>query len=148
MAAPRIFVSSTYYDLRQTRDNIKGFIEGLGYEAVMHEHSGVAYTQNTNLEKDCYREISGCEIVVSIIGNSFGSQSSENELSITMNEIKTAIKNKKKVYIFIAEICSTSPILIPIGLAFLRLQVLISILRAAAISALDTFLRFISCSSS
>ena len=62
MAAPRIFVSSTYYDLRQTRDNIKGFIEGLGYEAVMHEHSGVAYTQNTNLEKDCYREISGCEI--------------------------------------------------------------------------------------
>lgn len=34
MAAPRIFVSSTYYDLRQTRDNIKGFIEGLGYEAV------------------------------------------------------------------------------------------------------------------
>ena len=80
MAAPRIFVSSTYYDLRQTRDNIKGFIEGLGYEAVMHEHSGVAYTQNTNLEKDCYREISGCEIVVSIIGNSFGSQSSENEL--------------------------------------------------------------------
>jgi len=100
MAAPRIFVSSTYYDLRQTRDNIKGFIEGLGYEAVMHEHSGVAYTQNTNLEKDCYREISGCEIVVSIIGNSFGSQSSENELSITMNEIKTAIKNKKKVYIF------------------------------------------------
>ena len=102
MAAPRIFVSSTYYDLRQTRDNIKGFIEGLGYEAVMHEHSGVAYTQNTNLEKDCYREISGCEIVVSIIGNSFGSQSSENELSITMNEIKTAIKNKKKVYIFIA----------------------------------------------
>lgn len=102
MAAPRIFVSSTYYDLRQTRNNIKGFIEGLGYEAVMHEHSGVAYTQNTNLEKDCYRELSGCEIVVSIIGNSFGSQSSENELSITMNEIKTAIKNKKKVYIFIA----------------------------------------------
>lgn len=40
--------------------------------------------------------------MVSIIGNSFGSQSSENELSITMNEIKTAIKNKKKVYIFIA----------------------------------------------
>lgn len=45
MAAPRIFVSSTYYDLRQTRDNIKGFIEGLGYEAVMHEHSGTSLSR-------------------------------------------------------------------------------------------------------
>lgn len=102
MAAPRVFVSSTYYDLRQTRDNIKSFIENLGYEAVMHEHSGVTYTQNGELEYDCYRELSSCEIFVSIIGSSFGSKSNDNELSITMNEIKTAIKNKKKIYIFIA----------------------------------------------
>lgn len=103
MAAPRVFISSTYYDLKQVRNNIGDFIKSLGYEAVMHERSKVAYTQSQPLEADCYHEILGCEIVICIIGNHFGSQSIENELSITMNELKEAIKNKKKIYIFIAK---------------------------------------------
>ena len=102
MAAPRVFISSTYYDLKQVRNNIGDFIKNLGYEPVMHEKARVAYTQTEPLEYDCYHEISGCDIVVCIIGNHFGSQSTENELSITMNELEVAIKNKKKIYIFIA----------------------------------------------
>lgn len=69
----------------------------------MHERSGVAYTQNEPLEQDCYHELVSCDIVVCIIGNHFGSQSMDNEFSITMNEIQTAVKNRKKVYIFIAK---------------------------------------------
>ncbi len=103
MAVPRVFVSSTYYDLKQVRYNIGDFIKNLGYEAVMHERSGVAYTQNEPLENDCYHEMASCDIAVCIIGNHFGSQSDANELSITMNEINTAIKSKKKVYIFVAK---------------------------------------------
>lgn len=103
MAVPRVFISSTYYDLRQVRNNIGDFIKNLGYEVVMHERSGVAYTQNEPLEHDCYHEMASCDIAVCIIGNHFGSQSGDNELSITMNEIQTAIRNKKKVYIFIAK---------------------------------------------
>lgn len=102
MAAPRVFISSTFYDLKQVRNNIGDFIVSLGYERVMHEKSGVAYTQTTALENDCYHELASCDIVVCIIGNHFGSKSLENDLSITMNEIQTAIKQKKKVYIFIA----------------------------------------------
>lgn len=102
MAVPRVFISSTYYDLRQVRNNVERFIRELGYEPVMHERSGVAYTQTGPLEADCYHELASCDIVVCIIGNHFGSQSSNNKLSITMNELDTAIKNKKKVYIFIA----------------------------------------------
>lgn len=102
MAVPRVFISSTYYDLRQVRNNVGNFIKELGYEPVMHERSGVAYTQTGPLEADCYHELASCDIVVCIIGNHFGSQSSNNKLSITMNELDTAIKNKKKVYIFIA----------------------------------------------
>lgn len=103
MAVPRVFISSTYYDLRQVRFNVGDFIKNLGYEVVMHERSGVAYTQNEPLERDCYHEMASCDIAVCIIGNHFGSQSIDNELSITMNEIQTAIQNKKKVYIFIAK---------------------------------------------
>lgn len=102
MAVPRVFVSSTFYDLRQVRNNVGDFIKSLGYEPVMHERSGVAYTQTEPLEIDCYHELASCDIVVCIIGNHFGSKSNVNDFSITMNEINTAIKNKKKVYIFIA----------------------------------------------
>lgn len=103
MAVPRVFISSTYYDLRQVRYNVGDFIKNMGYEVVMHERSGVAYTQNEPLERDCYHEMASCDIAVCIIGNHFGSQSADNDLSITMNEIQTAIHNKKKVYIFIAK---------------------------------------------
>ena len=103
MAVPRVFISSTYYDLKQVRYNVGDFIKNMGYEVVMHERSGVAYTQNEPLERDCYHEMASCDIAVCIIGNHFGSQSTDNDLSITMNEIQTAIQNKKKVYIFIAK---------------------------------------------
>lgn len=103
MAVPRVFVSSTYYDLKQVRNNIGSFIDSLGYETVMLEKSEIAYSQEAALEHDCYREIEGCDIVVCIIGNHFGSQSSDADLSITMKELTTAIKEKKKVYIFIAK---------------------------------------------
>lgn len=102
MSVPRVFISSTYYDLKQVRNNIGDFIRDLGYEPVMHEHSGVAYTQTKPLEQDCYNELSSCDIIVCIIGNHFGSKSIDNDFSITMNEIQTALKDKKKVYIFIA----------------------------------------------
>ena len=102
MAVPRVFISSTYYDLRQVRNNVEHFIKELGYEPVMHERSSVAYTQNEPLEVDCYHELASCDIAVCIIGNHFGTKSVGNELSITMNEINTAIKARKKVYIFIA----------------------------------------------
>lgn len=103
MATPRVFISSTFYDLVQVRYNIGDFIRNLGYEPVMHERAAITYTQTTELENDCYNELSNCDIVVCIIGNNFGTKSQGSELSITMEELKTAIKSKKKVYVFIAK---------------------------------------------
>ena len=103
MAEPRVFISSTYYDLKQVRDNIGKFIESLSYIPVMHEYSGVTYSQENELENDCYREVESCDIMVGIIGEMFGSRSVNNTFSITMNEIKHAIEKRKKVYVFIAK---------------------------------------------
>lgn len=102
MSAPRVFISSTFYDLKQVRNIIGDFVRNIGYEPVMHERSDVAYTQNVPLEKDCYTELSSCDIVVCIVGNHFGSKSLANDFSITMNEIRHAIKTQKKVYVFVA----------------------------------------------
>lgn len=41
MAVPRIFVSSTYYDLRHVRDDIEIFLKGLGYTPVMHDKGNI-----------------------------------------------------------------------------------------------------------
>ena len=102
MSIPRVFISSTYYDLKQVRNVVGDFIRNIGYEPVMHERSDVAYTQTVPLENDCYTELSSCDIVICIVGNHFGSKSTANDFSVTMNEIRHAMKTQKKVYVFVA----------------------------------------------
>lgn len=101
MARPRIFVSSTYFDLRVLRADIERFIREMGYEAVLFERGHIAYGKEQSLEDYCYREISSCDILVSIIGGKFGTQSRDQKHSITQKEIKSAIELGKQIYIFV-----------------------------------------------
>ena len=101
MAVPRVFVSSTYYDLQHVRNDLRIFIQGLGYEAVMHDKGNIPYTQEVSLEESCYNELNTCDIVVCIIGGKFGTKSSTGDYSITMNELRMALKNRKKLYIYL-----------------------------------------------
>lgn len=102
MAKPRIFVSSTFYDLRHVRGEIERFIKEMGYEPVLNEYGHIPYESKEKLEQYCYKEIEKIHILVSIIGNRFGSQASESpDHSISNLELQTAIKQGKQVYIFI-----------------------------------------------
>lgn len=112
MAKPRIFISSTFYDLKQTRIDISTFLDQLGYETIRNEEGDIAYGKEEALEDYCYREIEAVDILISIIGGRFGSESKKAETvqvsdnkkfenSITQTEIKTALQLNKQVYIFI-----------------------------------------------
>lgn len=101
MARPRIFVSSTYFDLRVLRADLERFIREMGYEAVLFERGHIAWGKEQALEDYCYREISSCDILVALIGGKFGSQSRDQKNSITQNEIKAAIEQGKQIYIFV-----------------------------------------------
>ena len=102
MANLRVFVSSTSYDLKQVRDNLKNFIEGCGYEPVMNEHHQIPYNVTETLETDCYTEINNCDIVVGIVGGRYGTDAKGKDgKSISMEEMLSAIKGGKQVYIFI-----------------------------------------------
>lgn len=57
MAKPRVFISSTFYDLRQVRTDLDQFIMALGYEPVRNEEGDIPYGQDEELEKYCYEEI-------------------------------------------------------------------------------------------
>ena len=102
MATPRVFISSTYYDLQHVRNDIASFLKSIGYEAVLHDSGNVTYSQDVSLEQSCYNELSTCDIVVCVIGGKFGSQA-ESGNSITMEELNTAIKNRKKLFVYIQE---------------------------------------------
>ncbi|WP_260260753.1 DUF4062 domain-containing protein [Vibrio intestinalis] len=107
MAKPRIFVSSTYYDLKQVRTDLERFIVEQGYDAVLNEKGHISYGSQEKLEEYCYKEIDQCDILVSIIGGRYGSQSHESEYSVSNKELKKALDTGKQVYIFVDHAVAT-----------------------------------------
>lgn len=105
MAKPRVFISSTFYDLRQIRVELDKFIESLGYEPIRNEEGDIPYGKDEALQEYCYKEISNIDILVSIIGSRYGSagnvKEKEYEYSVSQLELKSALKEGKQVFIFI-----------------------------------------------
>jgi len=114
MARPRVFVSSTYYDLKHLRSSIENFIESLGYDAVLSEKDSIAYIPDAPLDESCYREAKSCDIFVLIIGGRYGSETSatsgdiskvkaffDRYESITKHEYESALERGIPTYIAI-----------------------------------------------
>lgn len=68
MAKPRIFISSTYYDLKHLRSSLENFIESLGFEPVLSEKGDIAYVPDMPIDESCYREARSADVFVLIIG--------------------------------------------------------------------------------
>src|SRR5262249_31662243 len=112
MARPRVFVSSTYYDLKHIRSSLDLFVESLGYEPVLSEKGDIAYTADRPLDESCYREAASADIFVLIIGGRYGSEASgerkkpthtffERYESITKKEYESAVSRDVPIYIFV-----------------------------------------------
>jgi hypothetical protein len=102
MAKPRVFVSSTFYDLKYIRDNIHTFLTERGFETILNEKGHIPYDKNITLQSNCFEEVKSCDILIGIIGNRFGTELEfDNEKSVTMNEIETAFENNKQIFLFI-----------------------------------------------
>lgn len=111
MAKPRIFVSSTYYDLKHIRASLSLFIDSLGYESILFEKGQIAFVSDDPLDISCYREAESADIFVLIIGGRYGSETSEVQIknkdqytdynSITRKEFETANHNYIPTYILI-----------------------------------------------
>jgi len=80
MAKPRIFLSSTFYDLRQIRTDVDVFADNLGYDIIRNKEGDIPYGKDEALEEYCYKEIKSIDILVSVIGGRFGSESKEGTI--------------------------------------------------------------------
>ncbi len=98
MAIPRVFISSTCYDLKYIRENVKYFVKTLGYDPVLSEEGSVFYDPTLDTKDSCLREIPSCQMFVLIIGGRFGGVYKDTGKSITNNEYKEAVKSKIPVF--------------------------------------------------
>lgn len=112
MARPRVFISSTYYDLRHIRASLEAFVDSLGYDPVLSEKGSIAYHPDLPLDESCYKEASSADIFVLIIGGRYGSEASsdggikqrefyERYDSITAKEYESAELSGVPIYILI-----------------------------------------------
>jgi len=112
MSKPRVFVSSTYYDLKHVRSSLENFIEELGYEPILSEKGDIAYAPDIALDESCYREVRNSDIFVLIIGGRYGAEKSAGKGkvskefydrydSITKQEYANAIARDIPIYILI-----------------------------------------------
>ena len=125
MASPRIFVSSTCYDLNIVRGQLRSFLLNMGYEPVMSEYSDVLYDPSLHTHTSCLKELPNCDLAILIIGSRFGGKavpealedvdferikkssfsvkvlSEKEKLSVTQLEILKAIECNLPVFPFV-----------------------------------------------
>ena len=105
---PRVFVSSTFYDLKYMRDDLANFIRAHDFEPIMFEDGDIGYTPGKNLDESCYDTMRNADMVILIIGGNYGSPASgetkddfKEYLSVTRNEFKTAVEESIPIFVFI-----------------------------------------------
>ena len=95
MAKPRVFISSTYFDLKNVRADLERFVKSQGYDPILNERGQIAYGNKEKLEEYCYKEIQISDILISIVGGRYGSQSKIENHSISNAELKIALEHNE-----------------------------------------------------
>lgn len=104
MAVPRVFVSSTCYDLADERDGLSEFCGSFGFETTLSERGDVFYHPDLHTHVSCVRETSNCHLFVLIIGGRFGGKYKVDPTkSITNAEYTSAIQSGTPVFAFVKQ---------------------------------------------
>jgi len=98
MAIPKIFISSTCYDLKYIRDNLRYFIRTLGYEPILSEDGAVFFNPQQHTHDACLTEIPNTQLFILIIGGRRGGQYHKSDSSITNMEYKEAARLRIPIF--------------------------------------------------
>ncbi|SIT06486.1 DUF4062 domain-containing protein [Chryseobacterium gambrini] len=72
MAALKIFVSSTCYDLNIIRGQMRTFLSSSGHEPIMSDYNDVLFDPRIHTHESCVQEVKNADIIILIIGSRFG----------------------------------------------------------------------------
>lgn len=104
---PRVFVSSTFYDLKYIREDLSNFIKSYNFEPIMFEDGDIGYTPGKPLDSSCYEAMKNADMVILIIGGQYGSAATNENAnfdkyeSITRKEFQEAQSDGIPIYAFI-----------------------------------------------
>ncbi|MFQ1840348.1 DUF4062 domain-containing protein [Aeromonas veronii] len=102
MAAPKVFVSSTCFDLGEVREQLRRFIQSFGFEAVLSENGDVFYHPDLHTHESCIHEVSNCKLFILIIGGRFGGENvTDKSKSITNAEYMAARESQIPIFTYI-----------------------------------------------
>lgn len=102
MATPKVFISSTCYDLGEVRDALATFIKDYGFDPVISEHGDVFYHPDLHTHDACLHEVSNCQILVLVVGGRFGGRYvSDKAKSVTNAEYEAAKKSDIPIFAFV-----------------------------------------------
>lgn len=102
---PSVFVSSTCYDLKQVRQNIRNFIENdLGYEAILSEYDSFPTNPDMDTIDNCLRVVEErADIFILIVGGRYGYVTDHAGKSITNLEYLRAKCKGIPIYVFVEQ---------------------------------------------
>jgi hypothetical protein len=104
MAVPRVFISSTCYDLAEERDGLSEFCSSYGFDTTLSERGDVFYHPDLHTHLSCVRETGNCQLFILVIGGRFGGKYKiEPAKSITNAEYSAAMENGSPTFAFVKQ---------------------------------------------
>ncbi len=102
MANPRVFISSTCYDLASERDSLVDFCHNFGFDVALSERGDVFFHPDLHTHESCVNEIGSCHLLVLIVGGRFGGRYiADPSKSITNAEYAAARESGMPIFTFI-----------------------------------------------
>jgi len=119
-----IFISSTIRDLAYVRATLADKIESLlGHRAVVTE--SVRFEWSKGIVESCLKAVRDCDVYVLMVGDRYGTLNPKSKRSITHDEYREAVVQRKPIYILIHQdtwaLYERAPLTLEPGLAeFIR----------------------------
>jgi len=102
VAAPKVFISSTCFDLGEIREQLKRFIRSFGFDPVLSENGDVFYHPDLHTHEACVHEVSNSQLFILIIGGRFGGEYvADKEKSVTNAEYIAARESGIPIFTYV-----------------------------------------------
>ncbi len=96
---PGVMVSSTFYDLKQVREDLRRFLEDIGCQPFVAEHSSFPVTPDVDAKENCRLRVErDADILVLILCTRYGSIDERTATSVTNMEYLAAHQKSIPIY--------------------------------------------------